>query len=707
MPRMRLSYQGKRMRLDRRVVMGRHRDNQIRINDPLASRQHAAVDVDAEGRAYVEDLDSANGTKLNGEPLVARRYLEHGDHIVIGTSEVTYDERPDSAALEPSPDVSEAKPEDTGTAPPPVAPDEKAAQDEEDPRFSSDPEILDGVSRLDDLIGHILAGNKINRLIIQDAFSALFAGTQINLERPVAIRVFHPEIIKANSDLAEKALAISRQAGKINSEYLGKVHRCGITGGMLWFSMEMVAGRHLEDILEDKGPLEPLMALLVLERIALGLKEAHAEGVYHGDIRPRSIMINETGLVKVTNFGLAPVQYELQPPERKFGLGNPLYSDPLLASGHPLDARADLYSLGCVFHYMLTGEPPFQAATPERVLIKHLEEPLPDLREHRHDLPPGLNALLHGMMAKNRDWRYRDVEELLAEIVTVREDLLEDDEAASPAPRPAPQGRPAIRRRRSAASERRVPAGEDTSSPQAGWSGGDSRGPAPDDPDDKVDAQRRGLNRLIGILVFLLAVGVAFFLLRHIDLAGYIYGTEYADEVKTDPEWQDHGLELDFNEPGDLDRLKTDLDGSCLQDGALVAPDIDETVIRCHYPLGGRNWTVTAELSVHTQRDRDPDLELTLVDDGEKRVILSLDGKRLSAELAGSRDAAHQTLSSGALADLRLRITCRDCRIAVHVGPTQLLPPQRLPPLAAGRVVIRGRDADWSLRRLAITGRSR
>jgi pSer/pThr/pTyr-binding forkhead associated (FHA) protein len=400
-----LVYDGKEFPLVNELVMGRHRDNPIPLADGKASRRHARVFVKEDRTEWVEDLDSANGTLVNGEEIFSPRQLKDGDRIVIGKCKVVYR----SDAPEASPPAGS-----------PVA---------------ADPA---------EMVGKLVGGYRIGALLAAGSMGVVYKAKQLSLDREVAVKIFNAEVTKRDQDFAERFLREARVAGSVPHPSVVQIHECGQQDNLLWYSMELVDGETLEDLLARDGRFEPLLALIVSDQAAAALQAAHAKGLVHGDVTPANLMLSKEGKIKLLDLGLAKVLNSGRAATRakKAAVGNPWYMSPERAKGEAGDARSDIYSLGCVLFHLLSGGPPFDDDHPKAILKAHLESPIPSLLDKVPNLPKKLDELVHSMLSKNPEWRHGTMEEVIADLKSARELLPKAGEArkATKAAAPAPSG---------------------------------------------------------------------------------------------------------------------------------------------------------------------------------------------------------------------------------------------------------------------------
>ena len=179
--------------------------------------------------------------------------------------------------------------------------------------------------------------------------------------------------------------------------------------------MEYVPGKTLAHVLKERGPLPIAEACDYVRQAALGLQHAHEMGMVHRDVKPENLMLTASpaasapGLVKVLDFGLASLALEPDGSnltEANVIMGTPAYMAPEQATdAHAADIRADIYSLGCTLYHLLTGEVPYPAPTSLLKIIAHREQPVPQVRRKRPEVPEGLATVLARMLAKTPDER--------------------------------------------------------------------------------------------------------------------------------------------------------------------------------------------------------------------------------------------------------------------------------------------------------------
>jgi serine/threonine-protein kinase len=218
----------------------------------------------------------------------------------------------------------------------------------------------------------------------------------------------------------------ARAAAALNHPNVVAVYDTGEDHEGHYIVMEHVDGRTLADVLREEGPLPPDRAARIGQEVCRGLAAAHGQGLVHRDVKPANILITTEGIVKVADFGIARATAEDRTTAAGTLLGTASYLAPEQALGEGVDARTDLYALGCVLYELVTGRPPFQGESPMATAAMHVQrEPVPP-REHRPDVPRALEETILRAMAKDPDDRFQDAEAMAGALAWPMEDRVPD-----------------------------------------------------------------------------------------------------------------------------------------------------------------------------------------------------------------------------------------------------------------------------------------
>lgn len=244
-------------------------------------------------------------------------------------------------------------------------------------------------------------------------FGRVYRVRDLHLERMVALKVLHPSLTQEPA-VVERFRREAQLAARATHPNIVSIFDIGGRSGLFWYTMELVEGPNVAQLVEKEGPL-PLDQVLWLLREALGaLTYAHAAGLVHRDIKPENLLVSRNGSLKITDFGLAMALRG----QGKFGgassrSGTPQFASPEQLLGDKIDVRTDLYSIAAVAYYALLGYPPFTGNRPEVVLAKQTTNQLPDLEKERPEAGPELAKVLRQALQSDRNARYPTASEFL------------------------------------------------------------------------------------------------------------------------------------------------------------------------------------------------------------------------------------------------------------------------------------------------------
>ncbi len=190
--------------------------------------------------------------------------------------------------------------------------------------------------------------------------------------------------------------------------------------GTPYIAMELVDGQTLKELVAERGPLPPNVAVGLTEQILRALGYAHRRGLVHRDIKPQNVIVDPEGQAKVADFGIARAANSTEMTQTGAIVGTVQYLSPEQAEGHPVDARSDLYSTGIVLYELLTGHPPFDGEAPISVALKQINErPVPP-GQMRPGIPPALEAVVMRSLEKDPALRYQSAEDFIAALEQAR-----------------------------------------------------------------------------------------------------------------------------------------------------------------------------------------------------------------------------------------------------------------------------------------------
>lgn len=288
----------------------------------------------------------------------------------------------------------------------------------------------DRSSRERELEQYRIPGYEPIRQLGSGGLGAVILARQISMKRLVALKMLHEKWCQ-DEEFRSRFLLEARVMGRLSHQNLIQVYDVGREDRGYYFSMEYVDGSTLERVIEEKGPMSAKKALGITVQVARAIDYISSYDIVHRDIKPANIMINRNDVVKLGDFGFLYSKHESSLQKTGYVIGTPDYISPEQASGHPVDFRSDVYSLGVCLYQMLTGDLPYEG-TVSSVMMQHVTGDLPE-RGMSGDqrISPEIYSMICKMMAKNPNDRYRSTQELMEDLQFFeasegREDLLEE-----------------------------------------------------------------------------------------------------------------------------------------------------------------------------------------------------------------------------------------------------------------------------------------
>ncbi len=283
--------------------------------------------------------------------------------------------------------------------------------------------------------GQTMGSYRLIRRLGKGGMGEVWLGTHAMMGRPAAVKFVHPEVVSAQ--IGEDPYVVFRRfereaksISKLSSPHTVSLFDFGYArSGAFYYVMELLDGLDLESMVRRHGPLPAARTVPILRQVASALAEAHEAGLVHRDIKPANIFVCKDALhgdfAKVLDFGLVISSDGAKEQLTRLtneGLtsGTPAYMAPETASGAELDARADLYGLGCVAYWMLTGRTVFESKSPMRVLADHVQtQPVPPSQRTELPIPEDLEYLVLACLEKHPDRRPQTAAELEASLAAL------------------------------------------------------------------------------------------------------------------------------------------------------------------------------------------------------------------------------------------------------------------------------------------------
>ena len=253
---------------------------------------------------------------------------------------------------------------------------------------------------------------RIVRRIGQGGMGDVYEALHTELDRVVALKTMRLDH-SSSENFVSRFKRERRLIAQVDSPHVVRVTDAGFESGVHFLAMECLKGNDLKSVIDSGGPMSTGRSAEVVRQSLIGLAAINDAGLVHRDIKPSNLFLNQDGIIKILDLGIAKPQSVMQSAntvgltQENHIVGTPDFLSPEQASGvADPDIRSDIYSLGCVWYYLLTGKPPYpieQFPNPALKIAAHINEPFPKL--NHLNLPPALRAVLNQMVAKNRDDR--------------------------------------------------------------------------------------------------------------------------------------------------------------------------------------------------------------------------------------------------------------------------------------------------------------
>lgn len=378
-----------KVEITERAVIGRLPECEIQLTDPHASRRHAVVYRHGQ-KWFIRDLDTRNGTLVNGEKILDHE-LQVRDVIAVGKAMLTFFE------------------------------EELADEPESAPAGA-------------DTIG----GYEIVEEIAHSSYARVCHVRKEGINREMAMKIIDRQ---AYAEGVDDLLATAQSLATVRHPGIASIYEVNPMGERPYFVSDLIRDESLAEVIATRGRLPHARARRIVARVAEALQAAHARGIVHGNLKPRNILVGRDDAVKVIDFRCICT---VESPGRLAAFaGIPYYVAPEQIRKEPVDLRTDVYSLGAIFYSMVGGVPPFTGGTDEQIMQKHLDSEPEDLTRLAPDLPHGLCQTITRMLEKEPGARFQNMQDVLISLGGGQPDLLaaaEERPAAVPEEEPEQEG---------------------------------------------------------------------------------------------------------------------------------------------------------------------------------------------------------------------------------------------------------------------------
>jgi len=288
---------------------------------------------------------------------------------------------------------------------------------------------------------------RLGALLGKGGMGEVYEATHRMLARPAAIKLIRPEMIRAESgERAQVAVQRFRReaeaAANLRSPHTVELYDFGVTGDQtMYFVMELLDGMDLQSLVSRFGPMPANRTIYILRQVCASLDEAHARGLVHRDIKPANIHVGRLGLqhdfVKVLDFGLVKSMATVNAGDSlatAAGItpGTPAYMSPEMALGETIDGRTDIYALGCVANYLLTGTLVFEAENIFQLMARRLrDDPVPPSHRTTLPIPPALDQLVLSCLERKPEHRPASAAELSRSLAAINVTPWDEEQASA------------------------------------------------------------------------------------------------------------------------------------------------------------------------------------------------------------------------------------------------------------------------------------
>ena len=257
-------------------------------------------------------------------------------------------------------------------------------------------------------------------LIGQGGMADVYLAQDIILNRTIAIKILR-------TSLAKDPIYVTRfqreasAAAALSHKNIVEIYDVGEDEDKYYIVMEYVPGMTLKELILKRGAVHVVEAIDIMKQVISGISKAHQLGIIHRDLKPQNILVTDSGVAKIADFGIASMQSLAQVTQTDVIMGSLHYLAPELARGEKATAQSDVYALGIVFYELLRGEVPFNGESPVNIALKHMQEDLPSLLEFNPSIPQSVENIVIKATAKNLNDRYKSATEMLADLKTCME----------------------------------------------------------------------------------------------------------------------------------------------------------------------------------------------------------------------------------------------------------------------------------------------
>lgn len=260
------------------------------------------------------------------------------------------------------------------------------------------------------MVGTVIGNYRIVEKLGEGGMGTVYKAVDVNLDNPVALRALNVELGR-DAELEQRFRDEIKALGRLHHTNLVALQGLLIEQGRPWMVTEFVEGETFEQTVRRRGPIPSDEALELFQQALAGVAYAHRLGVVHRDLKPANLIVNQEGVVKVMDFGIAKILGTRGLAKSGTRIGTTAYMSPEQFLNRPVDARSDIYSLGVTLYEMLTGKVPFSADNDFQIMSDHVNTPAPPLTQFFAYVPKSAEQAVLKALEKNPDVRYQSAEQ--------------------------------------------------------------------------------------------------------------------------------------------------------------------------------------------------------------------------------------------------------------------------------------------------------
>lgn len=271
--------------------------------------------------------------------------------------------------------------------------------------------------------GRILADRyELKELIGQGGMADVYLAYDDILKREVAVKILRSSLT-GDPIYITRFHREARAAAALCHRNIVEIYDVGEEDDLYYIVMEYIRGQTLKELINKRGALHYVEAVDIMKQVVSATALAHSMGIVHRDLKPQNILVTDSGIVKIADFGIASIQSLSQVTQTDTIMGSLHYLAPEIARGEKATPQSDIYALGVVFYELLRGDVPFNGESPVNIALKHMRDEIPSVREYNPAIPQSVENIIIKATAKNTNNRYQCADDMLDDLETCLERL--------------------------------------------------------------------------------------------------------------------------------------------------------------------------------------------------------------------------------------------------------------------------------------------